>query len=50
MNIQRHGEEARKKLSSRHADRAMNTHEQVWNDNPSIQEAKEATGHSTAHH
>ncbi|MFC9353245.1 hypothetical protein [Arthrobacter sp. NPDC057013] len=49
MNTQRRSEETRKKFSTRHAGRDMNTHEQVWNNDTSLQEAKEATGHTTGH-
>jgi hypothetical protein len=46
VNAQRRSEETRKEFSSRHAGRAMNTHEQVWNNDTSIQEAKEAPSHT----
>jgi|SRR6476620_2007055 len=44
VNTQRRSEETRKNFSSRHADHTINTHEQAWNNDTSIQEAKEATG------
>jgi hypothetical protein len=39
--------ETRTEFFPSHVGRAMNAHELVTNDNPSIQEGKEATGHST---
>jgi hypothetical protein len=41
--------ETRTEFFPGHVGRAMNAHELVTNDNPSIQEGKEATGHSTGH-
>ena len=47
MNTQRSDKETRTEFFTGHVGRAMNAHEQVTNNNPSIQEGKEATGHST---
>ena len=41
--------EIRTKLLPGHVARAMNPHELVMNSNPSIQEGKEAAGHTTGH-
>lgn len=49
MNTQRRSEETREQVSSRHADGAIDTHEQAWDNDTSIQEAKEATSHTTGH-
>jgi hypothetical protein len=49
VNTQRRSEKTRKEFSSRHAGPSMNTHEQVWHNDTSIQEAKEATGDTTGH-
>ena len=47
VNTQRCHRETRTEIFSGHVGRAMNAHELVTNDNPSIQEWKEATGHTT---
>ncbi|WP_172411648.1 hypothetical protein [Arthrobacter globiformis] len=47
MNNQLHNKEAGIRFSPSHVRRTKNAHEQVTNNNPSNQEAKEATGHTT---
>lgn len=47
MNNQRCAKEARTKFLPGHVGRTMNAHELVSNNNPSIQEGKEAPGHTT---
>jgi hypothetical protein len=49
VNNQRPRRESQPEFFSRHVGRALNAHELVTNNNPSIQETKEATGHSTGH-
>lgn len=45
MDNQRHNKETCTGFFSSHVGRAVNVHEQAGNDNPSIQEHKEAAGH-----
>lgn len=47
VNTQLCNQRTRTEFSSSHVGRAMNAYEQVWNGKPSIQEGKEAVGHST---
>jgi hypothetical protein len=47
VHAQRSNKESRNDFFSSHVGRAMNAHEEVWNGKPSIQEGKEATGHSS---
>ena len=47
VNTQRCAREARTKFFPGHVGRAMNAHELVSNDKPSIQLGKEAAGHTT---
>ncbi|MGN7253376.1 MULTISPECIES: hypothetical protein [unclassified Arthrobacter] len=47
MNTQRRDRETRTKFFPDHVGRAINAHELVTNNNPSIQEGKEAPGHSS---
>ena len=47
MNTQRGTKETRTKYFTGHVGRTMKVHELVTNNNPSIQEGKEATGHSS---
>jgi hypothetical protein len=49
VNTQRRDKETRSKFFSSHVRRTKNAHELVTNNNPSIQERKEATGQSTGH-
>ncbi|WP_354260933.1 hypothetical protein [Arthrobacter sp. OAP107] len=49
MNTQRRTKETHTEYLTGHVGRAMNAHELVTNNNPSIQEGKEAPGHSTGH-
>ena len=49
VNTQRRDKETRTKFFPGHVGRAINAHELVTNNNPSIQEGKEAPGHSTGH-
>jgi hypothetical protein len=49
VSTERRNKEPRTEFVSRHDGSALNVHELVRNDNPSIQEGKEAPGHSTAH-
>lgn len=49
VNTQRCDRETYTKFFPGHVGRAMNAHELVTNNNPSLQEGKEATGHSTVH-
>jgi hypothetical protein len=45
VNTERCSKEPRTEFVARHVGRARNVHELVTNNNPSIQEGKEATGH-----
>ena len=47
VNTQRSDKETRTEFFTGHVGRATNAHEEVTNNNPSIQEGKEAPGHST---
>ena len=47
MNTQRRTQETRTEYFTGHVGPGMNAHELVTNNNPSIQEGKEATGHTT---
>jgi hypothetical protein len=49
VNTQRCDRETRIKFFPGHVGQAMNAHELVTNNNPSIQEGKEASGHTTGH-
>jgi hypothetical protein len=49
VNTQRCNKETRTEYFSSHVGRTINAHELVTNNNPSLQEGKEATGHSTGH-
>ena len=49
VNTQRRTKETRTEYLPGHVGRAMNAHELVTNNNPSIQEGKETPGHSTRH-
>ncbi|HEY3573432.1 MAG TPA: hypothetical protein VGK98_06360 [Arthrobacter sp.] len=49
MNTQRCNKETRAEFFSSHVGRTIIAHELVTNNNPSLQEGKEATGHSTGH-
>jgi hypothetical protein len=47
VNAQRSNNKTRTEFFLSHVGRATNAHELVTNNNPSLQESKEATGHST---
>ncbi|MET3934591.1 hypothetical protein [Arthrobacter sp. OAP107] len=49
MNTQQCNKETRTEFFSSHVRRTMNAHEQVTNNNQSIQEGKEVSGRSTGH-
>ena len=49
MNIQRGDKEARTEYFTGHVGRTINAHDLVTNNNPAIQESKEATGHGSGH-
>ncbi|MDQ0618261.1 hypothetical protein [Arthrobacter globiformis] len=50
VNTQRCDRETRIKFFPGHVAQATDVHEQVTKDAPSIQEGKEASGHTTGHH
>jgi hypothetical protein len=47
VNTQPRTKETRTEFLTGHVGPGMNPHEQVPNNNPSLQEGKEATGHTT---